>query len=107
MKNHPLYKKLKQIALDDSHTIEQVRGLDFNTVAELFGTRSFSNTFLGNIKLELIAEIQNQRDESDKQLFQAKVESLRNHFPDFEVERGRQNNKPYMTVWLEGKPEIE
>lgn len=107
MKNHPLYKKLKQIALDGNYAIEQVEGLNFNQAAKLFGTRSFSNTFLGNIKLELIAEIQNQQDESDKQLFQAKVESLRNRFPDFEVERGRQNNKPYVTVWLEGKPEIE
>lgn len=106
MKNHPLYKKLKQIALDDNYTIEQVRGLDFNTVAELFGTRSFSDTFLGNMKLELIAEIQDQQDESDKQLFQAKVESLRNRFPDLEVERGREGDRPYVVIWLEGKPEI-
>jgi hypothetical protein len=106
MKNHLLYEKLKQTALDDNYTIEQVQGLDFNAAAELFGTRSFSNTFFGNMKLELIAEMQNQQDESDKQLFQAKVESLRNQFPDFEVERGRQDNKLYVTIWPKGKPEI-
>jgi len=107
MKNHPLYKKLKQIARDGNYTIEQVRGLDFNKAAELFETRNFSNTFLGYMKTELIAEMQNQQDESDKQLFQAKVESLRSRFPDFEVEQGRQDDKSYVIIWLRGKPEIE
>ena len=107
MKNHSLYKKLKQITLDGNYTVEQIENVGFDQVAELLGDRSFSNAFLQNAKYLLIAEIQDQQDESDKQLFHSKVEVLRNRFPDFEVERGRIDNKPFITIWLKGKPEVE
>ncbi|MBA7705484.1 hypothetical protein ES703_114314 [subsurface metagenome] len=107
MKNHPLYKKLKQKALNGNYTIEQVRNLDFNTTAELLETRSFSGTFLKGMKLLLIAEMQDREDEANKQLLQSRLEVLRNRFPNFEVERGRIDGKPFVTFWLNGKPEIE
>lgn len=107
MLNHPLYKKLKQMVLDGNYTIEQVRSLDFDAAVELLGTRNFSAGFLHNMKWQLIAELQEQKDESSKQLFQSKIEVLRNRFPDFEIERGRIDNKPFITIWLKGKPEVE
>lgn len=107
MVNHPLYKKLKQIALDGNYTMEQVRSLDFDVAVELLGTRNFSAGFLHNMKSQLIAELQEQEDESNKQLFQSKIEVLRNRFPEFDIERGRIDNKPFIIIWLKGKPEIE
>ena len=107
MKNHPLYKKLKQIALDGNYTIEQVQNLDFNTVVGLLGTRSFSATFMKGMKLYLIAKLQDQEDEGNKQLFHSRIEVLRSRFPDFEIERGRELGKPYVIIWLQGRPEIE
>lgn len=107
MVNHPLYKKLKQIALDGNYTMEQVHSLDFDVAVELLGTRNFSAGFLHNMKSQLIAELQEQEDESNKQLFQSKIEVLRNRFPEFDIERGRIDNKPFIIIWLKGKPEIE
>jgi hypothetical protein len=67
MKNHPLYKKLKQIALDRNYTVEQAQALDFNQAAELLETRSFSLTFLINMKYGVIDALRHRDDENDLQ----------------------------------------
>ncbi len=107
MRNHPLYKKFKQKVAEAELDIEGVRLIDFHTATRLLGERGFGNAFLTNMKSQLIAELQEQKDESSKQLFQSKIEVLRNRFPDFEIERGRIDNKPFITIWLKGKPEVE
>lgn len=107
MKNHPFYKKFKQKISKVGLAIKGVKLLNFDDAANLLGERKFSNAFLTNMKSLLVAEMQDQQDESNKQLFAAKVEALRNKFPDFEVERGREGDKPFITIWLKSKPEIE
>lgn len=105
MKNHPLYKTLKQIALDGNYTIEQVQGLKFNQAADLLGTRSFSLAFLNNMKRGIITALQNRDDENNLQQLKQKAKNwLDANFPDAKAEKGRQSDKPYITVWLEGKP---
>lgn len=105
MKNHPLYKKLKQIALDGNYTSEQVRNAGFNQVAELLGTRNFSLAFLNNMKRGIVMALQNRDDENDmQQLRLTAMTWLNANFPDWQSERGREGNKPYVTIWLKGKP---
>jgi hypothetical protein len=106
MENHPLYTEFKQKAADGELSIQQVRGLSYNDAAELLGRRGFSFSFLVNMKDQLISEMQDGQDESNKQLFAAKVETLRSKFPDLQVERGRRAEKPYIIIWLKGKPGI-
>jgi hypothetical protein len=105
MKNHPLYKKLKQIALDRNYTVEQAQALDFNQAAELLETHSFSLTFLVNMKYGVIDALRHRDDENDlQQLKETAKNWLDIDFPDWEAERGRQGDKPYITFWLRGKP---
>ncbi len=107
MKNHPLYKKFKQIVLDGNYTIEQVENADFNQVAELLGTRSFSLAFLNNMKRGIIMALQNQNDEADmQQLRLTAMMWLNANFPDWQSERGREDDKPFVTIWLKGKPQL-
>lgn len=105
MKNHPLYKKMKQVALDDDYTIEQVQTLSFSQAAELLETRDFTITFLSNMKRGIIDALCNRDDElTMEQLKQATRTWLDLNFPSWEAERGRQGEKPYIIIWLEGKP---
>lgn len=105
MKNHPLYKKLKQIALDGNYTIEQIQNAGFNQIAELLETRNFSLAFLNNMKRGIIMTLQNRDDEQNlQQLKQTAKSWLDTNFPDWEAERGREGDKPFVKIWLKGKP---
>lgn len=105
MKNHPLYQQLKQIVLDGGYTIDQARALNFNQVAGLLGTPGFSLAFLNNMKRGIVMALQGRDDENDlQQLKEAAKNWLDANFPDWEAERGREGEKPYITIWLKGKP---
>jgi len=105
VKNHPLYKKLKQIALDGHYTIEQVRSASISQVTTLLETSHFSSGFLYNMKRLLISELQDRQDERDThELRQVAMTWLNANFPDWQAERGREGDKPYVTIWLKGKP---
>lgn len=104
MKNHPLYKKLKQIALDGNYTIEQIQNAGFDQIAELLETRSFSLAFLNNMKRGIIDALQNRDDETAMQSLKQQAKSwLDANFPGWEAERGREGDKPFVTIWLKGK----
>lgn len=104
--NNALYKKFKTKVGEIGLEVEGVRMLGFNEAAEMIGTRKFSQVTLENMKVMLVSEIQESRDESDKQQIQGRLEALRAGFPDFEVERGREGEKPFITIWLKGKPDV-
>ena len=79
--------------------------MGFNQAAELLETRSFSLTFSINMKLGVIDALRHRDDENDlQQLKQTAKNWFDANFPDWEAERGRQGNKPYITIWLRGKP---
>lgn len=104
MKNHPLYKKLKQVACDSNFTLEQVQDLDFNQAANLLEIRDFTITFLNNMKWGVIEELRSRDDEANlEQLKQQTKGVLDSNFLGWEAERGREGHKPYVTIWLEGK----
>jgi len=105
MENHPLYQKLSQILLDDNYTVDQVRSLSCNQAAELLDTRSFSDTFLSNMKRKVVMVLQNRDDESGfLQLKQTAGNWLDANFPNWEAELERANGKPCVKIWLKGKP---
>ena len=105
MKNHPLYKKLKQIVLSGDYTIEQIENASFNQVAELLDTRHFSLTFLNKMKRGLIMTLQGRNDEDNmQQLKQTAKTWLDANFPDWQAERGRESDRPFVKIWLKGKP---
>lgn len=104
MKNHLVYKKFKRIAFENNYTIEQVENLDFREAMTLLGA-SFSFTFLKNMKRGIIDSLRNRDDNANlQQLKQVAKNWLDTNFPDWEAERGRQGEKPYITIWLKGKP---
>lgn len=105
MKNRAIYKQLKQYALDNNLTIEQVQNATFNQIATILGTRNFSLAFLNNMKRGIVMSLQNRDDEQNlQQLKQIAKNWLDANFPDWEAERGREGDKPYVTIWLKGKP---
>jgi len=105
MKNHLLYKKLKQIALDGNYTIEQVQNASFNQVAAILGTRDFTLTFLNNMKRGIIDTLRNRDDEDNMQALRIVAMAWLNaNFPNWKAERGRESDKPFVKIWLEGKP---
>lgn len=105
MKNHPKYVQLKQIALDNNYTVEQVRELTFNQAAGLLGERGFTSTFLENAKRGIIMAMQDRDDKANLQQLKSKVKTfLDAKFPQWEAERDRDGDKPYVKIYLEGKP---
>ena len=105
MENQPLYKKLRQTALDNNYTVDQVRSLNFSQAAELLETRDFSHTFLNNMKRCIVIILQNRDDESDfLRLKQVTEDRLVTNFPNWEAEFGRESDKPFVKIWLRGKP---
>lgn len=107
MRNHPLYKKLKQIALAENYTIDQVEKATMGQVAKLLGPDvRFTQAFLHNMKRGIIMTLQNRDDENDmQQLKQTAKTWLDSNFPDWDAERGREGDKTFVKIWLKGKPE--
>lgn len=105
MQNHPSYQKLEQVALDGNYTVEQVRALSFAQATALLGERPASFTFLENIKRGIITALQDREDEVNLQQIKLKITSLLDaDFPDWKAEHGREGRKPFVTIWMEGKP---
>lgn len=104
MKNHPLYQKLKLIALNENYTIDQVKSLSFTQVTTLLGEKPGSVTFLENMKQSIILKLQNRDDERDRQalLDQVKI-YLDMNFPGWMAESEREGGKPCIKLWLKGK----
>jgi len=93
------------MALDGGYTVKQVQGANFNQVAELLESRDFSLTFLNNMKRGIIDALQSRDDKNNLQQLKQKAKSwLDTNFPEWKAERGRDGDKPYVTIWLEGKP---
>lgn len=105
MKNHPLYKKLKQIALDGNYTIEQIENMNFNQAADLLSERTFTITFLRNMKRGIIDALQDRDDEDSlKQLKYRAKAFLDANFPNWKAVKGKQGEYPFITIWLKGNP---
>lgn len=104
MKNHPLYQKLKLIALNENYTIDQVKFLSFTQVTTLLGEKPRSVAFLENMKQSIILKLQNRDDERDRQALQDQVKIyLDTNFPGWMAESEREGGKLCIKLWLKGK----
>ncbi|MDH4237934.1 MAG: hypothetical protein OEW48_00065 [Phycisphaerae bacterium] len=105
MRNHPLYQKLKQIAIDRNYTLEQVQFLSFAQATTLLGERPASTTFLENMKQDIIMELWDRDDEANLQQVRQKIKTwLDANFPNWADEWDREGGKPCIKLWLKGKP---
>lgn len=108
MKKHPLYLKLKQIVLDGDYSIEQVKNMRWGQAAELLDTQDFNVTFLGNMKRGLIDAIRGRNDSANAETVKGKIKTwLNNKYPGWEIEHSREGDKPFVRIWLEGKPKCQ
>lgn len=105
MRNRADYKTLKQKVLTENWTMEQLEAVTLKQIATFLGKPHLSVTFLKNAKNCLIETVQNRDDLKNLQDLKATAKSwLDANFPDWEAERGREGDKPYVTIWLKGKP---
>ena len=107
MRQRAIYQQLLQIALDNDYTIEQVENATVEQVRQILGTdKRFSWSFFKNMKSCLIVDLQQRDDENDLAALKEQAKGwLDANFPDWQAERGRDNGKPYVAIWLKGKPE--
>ena len=103
MKNNNLYIQLKTIAAN--YTVEQVELATYSQVCNLFGVK-VSEAFFRNMKSVLIRELRSRDDEVDLQNFRSAASTfLDANFPNWETEKGCENGKPFIKIWLNGRGE--
>jgi hypothetical protein len=105
MKNHPIYIKVKNCALANL----SYAGFEAVTPGEILKAAGaegkVSGTFATNIKRGVLSALKDRDDEIDLQQIKSKVKTyLDTNFPDWEAEKGREGGKPYIKIWLKGKP---
>jgi len=115
MTNHPLYKQLRRYVLDGDMTAQQVQGMTKHDVAKLLGVGEndpfWSNGNEGfwiNLKGNLVQELHRRNNEQIKQTVSAMIDvpAFCQQFPNLELDHGELGGKRYITVWLDGKPEV-
>ncbi len=99
MRQRPEYQQLKQIAIDGDYTLEQVQGVTRTQIESLLGKR-IGGLFPG-IKELLIMDIIDRDDKATMQQLRSEIISV---FPDAEFEKGREEGKRFVTVWIDRKP---
>lgn len=105
MKNHPIYLKVKKFALANL----SYDGFEAMTVGEIIIAAAaegrVSGTFATNMKRGVLSALKDRDDEVDLQQIKSKVKTfLDANFPDWEAERSSEGGKPYIKIWLKGKP---
>ena len=105
MKNHPVYKQVKQYALT-SLSLDDFEAMTPGEILEAAGSQAkVSGTFAINMKQSVLMALQARDDENDLQQLKLKVKTfLDANFPDWGAERGREGEKPYIKIWPRGKP---
>jgi len=107
MKQREIYKTIKDYALANSITADQVKTATRQQIENLFGVDlgNYSNKFLGTLKGNLIDELNDMAEET--RAVQAQV-VLRTELglPDLIVEKQFTTDKPLYFVWPKGKPVV-
>lgn len=107
MRNNPLYLQFRQAA--ESYTIDHVKTAT-KTRAETIVGVSITDEFFENMKTLLIREKEAESfavkfDELKAQLTGGGRVWLQTNFPDVEFEKGNIEDKQFVTIWLDGKPD--
>jgi hypothetical protein len=110
MRNNALYLQLKHAASNGNYTVEQAKSITKAQIESILGT-SIGDNFYANMKNVLVNQLSDEADDADmkdlrEQLIGGSRQWLGNHFPNAEFERGQENGKKYIKIWLAGKPEV-
>jgi len=107
MRDHPLYKNLRQIALDGDYTVAKIKRATKEQVAELLALDvdaafwSGGNIgFFENLKLNLAQELQEMDNAADEQTLKGLLKAM---FPDAVIERDHSERDPCVKVFYKGK----
>ncbi len=110
MKNNPYFKKLKQYAVDQALTFDQIKASNNAQVANILGideSRLEPATY-ANMRGAVLKSLQEDIDNAD--FDNIKTSGIRtwleNNFPDYEFEKGKKGGKPFVKIWYKGKPEV-
>ena len=106
MKNNPHYQRLRQKALDDNYTIEQVDNLTSNQLSQALNVEEAEiGPRLNGMKELLTAEMKTTADKTKTDSIIAAFKIwLDTNFPQHEEIVGGEDDKVFVTIWLEGKP---
>jgi len=116
MRNDPIYRKFRQLAVDGAYTADDVRTLTRKQVAGLLGNDGLtvSDTdefwsganegYFTGLKLNVAQELQRAADVKIAKAVKAAIVQL---YPkaDIELERGHDGLR--VTLWPEGKPQVD
>ncbi len=106
MKNNPHYQQLRQKALDDNYTIEQVESLTSNQLSQALDVEEAEiGPRLNGMKELLTAEMKTTADKTRTDAIIAAFKTwLDTNFPQHEEIVGSEDSKIFVTIWPEGKP---
>ena len=108
MKSKPEYTKLKQYVLDNNWSVEQAQSFTRQQVAQLINMDFSDYSKFIALKKALVETLQNRDDEANLQGVKDQLVGynrvwLTNRFPNVEFDRGFENGKKFIRIWLEGK----
>ncbi len=106
MKNNPHYQQLRQKALDDNYTIEQVENLTSSQLSQALNIEEAEiGPHLNGMKELLTAEMKTAADKTRTDSIIAAFKTwLDTNFPQHEEIVDTEDGKVFVAIWLEGKP---
>lgn len=93
-------------------TYQQMLNLTPQQITDAFPNKAFSGTYIEHVLAYLRYYANEIKDAAILQGLKDQLTGgdrvwLNNSLPDHEWEKGRENGKPYITLWPEGNPNIE
>ncbi|MFH1615024.1 MAG: hypothetical protein ABIG61_08075 [Planctomycetota bacterium] len=104
MRNDPVYKKL--VIAAENYTDKQITDATVSQIRNLTkADNNHTDDFLLMAKDCILTDRKEAAEEAIKETIRERlITYLQNNFPDFEISRGREFDKRYITIWLDGKP---
>lgn len=110
MKNRPEYKIL--LPFLGSMTVNQIKNATAEQMEALVGdddnypAKKFAK-YLRSIKKLLLKDKQELMDKAELTVLKNQFKTwLENNFSNYKIEKGRELGKRFVTIWLDGKPEV-
>ena len=107
MENNAIYQRLKGVV--GNYSIEELRAVTYQQTRELLDEH-FTLGFWKNMKRAAMYYLTDKSDVATKNTLRDKLVGdkdvwLQNNFPNAVFEHGRELDKRFVKVWLDGKPE--
>lgn len=107
MRKDPIYQTVLSYAIANNATVEQAESLTRQQVSSIVGYEAIiSEAFLVNMRVGIATELRDRDDAEHMDGLKQQAKSwLDANFPHWEADKGREFGKPFVTIWLEGKPQ--